>query len=168
VVYAPDVVLSVEVEQKGCVVAVQFVDDERVVMGCGEVRRMRIWVGNEGAGEVGEVWVVAGSEDEIWVDVHGGGYAGESSVMHMREACSHLTTADAPKVTEVLHSDNSLAPGAPYQIIGGEGSSALGPGGNMELSIALHASHIGSHHLCLLFVICEVGSLLVFSCFFSA
>jgi hypothetical protein len=40
-------VLSVEVEQKRCAVAVQFVDDERVVVRCGEMRRIGKALGNQ-------------------------------------------------------------------------------------------------------------------------
>jgi hypothetical protein len=46
---------------------VNFVDDQQLVLGEGENKLLRLWFTNRGTKAVGEVWMVAGADDEIWV-----------------------------------------------------------------------------------------------------
>ncbi|KAJ7783643.1 ER-golgi trafficking TRAPP I complex 85 kDa subunit-domain-containing protein [Mycena maculata] len=135
--YAPDVLLSLEVVEATHKLLVNFVEDRQLLLGEGENKPSRLWFANRGSKPIGEVWMVAGVDDEIWV-------SSESSD----------EDADPSPPTEVLHSHNYLTLQKPYRIpiIGGEDSTLLQPGATTEVSVLIHASRIGEQELRLLFV----------------
>ncbi|KAA1467917.1 hypothetical protein DENSPDRAFT_856966 [Dentipellis sp. KUC8613] len=140
--YAPDVLIKVQVEDARQRMAVNFVDDDRLMLAHGECRVMRIWLSNLGTGPIDEVWLVSGPEDELYVH----------------------DDADYPEPanlsTEVIHSDNSLASRPPYQVMLKHHHSepSLAPQAHFEFSMTLHAEVLGDQELCLIFVYREKGS----------
>ncbi|KAI0068320.1 hypothetical protein BV25DRAFT_1793504 [Artomyces pyxidatus] len=135
-VYAPDVALEADVEDASQRLSVDFVDDGRLVLEHGECKRMRLWVSNIGTEAVDDIWLVAGPEDEFWLDKANG--QGDE------------VTASA---TEVLHSSNSLAQRLPQQIpLDAIDGNSLSPGNSFEIPFVVHASAVGDQELCLLFV----------------
>ena len=76
-VYAPDVVVKVEVEDATQRLSVEFFDDNRLVLYHGERKQMRIWLSNVGTQAIGDIWLVSGQEDEFWVEESGDQETGE-------------------------------------------------------------------------------------------
>ncbi|KAI0652274.1 ER-golgi trafficking TRAPP I complex 85 kDa subunit-domain-containing protein [Trametes meyenii] len=144
-VYAPDVLTKVEVEEAGQRLHAHFVDDRHLVLAQGEYKHQRVWLTNSGTRPISELWVLAGEEDELWVDV----VSGDST-----EASS-----SSPSKFEVLRSTNSLAPRKPYRISLDVIHTApqLAPGEEVQLPLILHAAHHGEQDLCVLFVFRESG-----------
>ncbi|KAJ6574977.1 ER-golgi trafficking TRAPP I complex 85 kDa subunit-domain-containing protein [Mycena capillaripes] len=131
--YAPDVLLAVDVVEATHKLLVNFVEDDRqLTLGEGEHKLMRLWFANRGTKAIGEVRMVTGVEDEIWVSTE-----------------SKDADADVSPKTEVSRSDNSLALEQPYHLtmIG-----SLQPGDTTEVSVVIHAGQIGEQQLSLLFV----------------
>ncbi|KAJ7092588.1 ER-golgi trafficking TRAPP I complex 85 kDa subunit-domain-containing protein [Mycena epipterygia] len=135
--YALDVLLGVDVIEATHKLLVNFVDDQQLVLGEGEIKPLRVWFANHGTKAIGEVWMVTGADDEIWVGAEP----------------TDDDTAASP-ATEILRSDNSLFVPKPYRIpmIGGEGSPSLQPGDDTEISVLIHAGQKGEQELRLLFV----------------
>lgn len=67
VVYGPDVLKTVEVEETSRRLLIGFVEDDPLDLAQGEWKEARLWVSNQGTREVDELWLVCGPEDEIWV-----------------------------------------------------------------------------------------------------
>ncbi|KZP10535.1 hypothetical protein FIBSPDRAFT_1051266 [Athelia psychrophila] len=132
--YAPDVAMEVEVEEASQKLLANFVDDSRLVLAQGECKRMDMWISNIGTRVVGEVWLVAGTDDEIWID------SGQNSAM---------SSVQLPVKEELLRSDNSIASLKPFCIPLEDG---LAPGDNLEFSMIIHADRALDHDLCLLLV----------------
>ncbi|KAJ7125714.1 ER-golgi trafficking TRAPP I complex 85 kDa subunit-domain-containing protein [Mycena crocata] len=132
--YAPDVLLGIEVVEATHKLLVSFIDDQQLVLGEGENKTLRLEFSNCGTKAIGEVWMVAGADDEIWVSA-------ETDI-----------GAKASPATEVSHSSNSLGAQTPFAIIGGAGSKTLQPGDNINFSLVIHASRVGEQELRLLFV----------------
>lgn len=134
--YGPDVAIQVDVDEASQQLLANFVDDSRLVLVQGECKRMKLWLSNAGTRNIGEVWLVAGTDDEIWVDLD--------------------PDSDTPSgqslSTEVLHSDNSILPQQPFCI---PLDNSLAPGDNLEFSIVIHADRASEHDLCLLLVFRE-------------
>lgn len=65
--YAPDVIVRVEVVAADHKLIANYIEDEQLVLSQGENKLMRLWLTNAGSRPIGEVWMVAGAEDEIWV-----------------------------------------------------------------------------------------------------
>jgi hypothetical protein len=76
-VYAPDVVVKVEVEDATQRLSVEFFDDNRLVLYHGERKQIRIWLSNVGTQTIGDIWLVSGQEDEFWVEESGDQETGE-------------------------------------------------------------------------------------------
>ncbi|KAH9982364.1 ER-golgi trafficking TRAPP I complex 85 kDa subunit-domain-containing protein [Lactifluus volemus] len=134
-VYAPDVVVQIEVEDAAQRLSVEFSDDSRLVLYHGECRQMRIWFSNIGTREISDIWLVSGQEDELWVEEAGDKLAAESP---------------APS-SQTFDSDNSLLPRSPYRIsLASKDNTSLSPGANFELPFVLHANKLGEQELCLL------------------
>ena len=66
--YSPETLIKVEVEEARHRLLANFVDDSRLVLAEGEVKQMRLWLSNAGARIIREIWMVAGPEDEVWLD----------------------------------------------------------------------------------------------------
>ena len=133
--YAPDIAMKVDVAEASQKLLANFVDDSRLVLAQGECRRMHMWISNTGTRSVGEVWVVAGTDDEIWIDL---------------DLNSGMSSAQLPEKEELLRSDNSIAPLKPFSIPLDDDS--LAPGENLEFSMVIHADRALEHDLCLLLV----------------
>jgi hypothetical protein len=83
--YAPDVLINVEVEEASHQLLVDFVEDQRLVLAQGECKQMQLWLSNAGTKPIRELWMVAGPEDEIWVSVNGASnLTGENFVAAVR------------------------------------------------------------------------------------
>ncbi|KAJ7654956.1 ER-golgi trafficking TRAPP I complex 85 kDa subunit-domain-containing protein [Mycena polygramma] len=133
--YAPDVSLAIDVVEATHKLLVNFVDDQQLILGEGEHKSMRLWFANRGTKAVGEVWMVAGAEDEIWI--------GDD---------------DGLLETEVSRSPNSLELQEPSRLATIGGQSSLQPGNNTEISVVIHASQVGEQQLSLLFIYREGDS----------
>ncbi|KAI0778588.1 ER-golgi trafficking TRAPP I complex 85 kDa subunit-domain-containing protein [Trametes elegans] len=144
-VYAPDVLIKVEVEEAGQRLHAHFVDDRHLVLAQGEYKHQRVWLTNSGTRPIGELWVLAGEEDELWIDASSGD--------------SPASSSSSPTSSEILESTNTLAPRKPYSIPIGAIHSApqLEPGEEVQLPFILHAAHHGEQDLCMLFVFREPG-----------
>ena len=134
--YGSDLTINVEIEEASQKLLASFVDDSRLVMVQGECKSMSLWLSNAGTRNVDEVWMVAGAEDEIWVDFHSNSAASSTKLLP----------------TEILHSINSILPQQPFLI---PLENSLLPGDSVEFSVTLHADQVSEHDLCLLFVFRE-------------
>lgn len=65
--YAPDVMIKTEIEDASQRLLVNFVDDGQLVLAQGECHEMRLWLSNAGTENIGEIWLVDGADDEMWV-----------------------------------------------------------------------------------------------------
>jgi hypothetical protein len=63
--YAPDVPIAVEVEDAALRLSVSFVDDGPLSVFEGEHKAMQLWLSNEGAKDITEIYLVASPEDEV-------------------------------------------------------------------------------------------------------
>ena len=144
-VYAPDVLIEVEVEEAGQRFYAHFVDDRHLILAQGEYKHQRVWLTNSGTHPISELWLLSGEEDEVWVDMEDDNPGPSSS---------------SPPTNEILQSTNSLAPRKPYRIDLESIHSAqqLAPGEEVQLSFILHAAHQGEQDLSILFVFREVRS----------
>jgi trafficking protein particle complex subunit 8 len=91
-VYAPDVVVKVEVEDAAQRLSAEFSDDNRLVLYHGECRQLRIWFSNIGTRAIGDIWLISGREDELWVEEFGDEEAGtyQISLLPARLPCSTM------------------------------------------------------------------------------
>ncbi|PPQ67072.1 hypothetical protein CVT25_005673 [Psilocybe cyanescens] len=139
--YAPDVVMKVDVVPSEHRLFVTFIEDERLVLLQGENKQTRLWLTNAGSKPIGEVWMIAGADDEIWL---GTSDKFENSSLE----------------TEVIRSSNSLKPQEPQRLSlnGAGGSTTINPGESVEVPAIFHAEILGDHELCLLFVFREADS----------
>ncbi|KAK7064334.1 ER-golgi trafficking TRAPP I complex 85 kDa subunit-domain-containing protein [Favolaschia claudopus] len=126
--YAPDVMLTIDIVEATHKLLVNFVDDQHLALGEGETKSLRLWFANRGTKSIGEVWMVAGPEDELWVS---------------DEANNDDTSFD----NDVVRSSNSLSLPPPYRF-----AMALEPGDSMEVSVEFHAGRVGERELNLLFI----------------
>ncbi|KAI0321379.1 ER-golgi trafficking TRAPP I complex 85 kDa subunit-domain-containing protein [Amylostereum chailletii] len=137
-VYAPGVFTKVEVEDAGQRLGVSFVEDGRLVIEHGECRRMRLWLSNNGSESIDEIWLVAGSDDELWID---------------DEKEGPTITDVIPSAVETYRSNNSLVPTKPHRLkLENMCGLSLPSGENTGFSIIVHAGQTGEQELCFLFV----------------
>lgn len=78
-VYAPDVLIQVEVEEAGQRLHANLVDDRHPVLAQGEYKTLKLWLTNSGTRKIGELWLVYGEDDAVWLDVDEPATAGERS-----------------------------------------------------------------------------------------
>ncbi|CDO73209.1 hypothetical protein BN946_scf185007.g264 [Trametes cinnabarina] len=141
-----DVVLGAQdtrtVEEASQRLHAHFVDDRHMVLAQGEYKHQLVTLTNSGTRPISELWVLAGEEDELWID--GGN-------VQAHEASS----STPPK--EVLQSSNALAPRSPYRLSleAIHSASQLAPGELVQLPFIFHAAHHGEQDLCILFVFRE-------------
>lgn len=81
-VYAPDILLKVDVEDALQRLQANFVDGRHIVLAEGETKRMTIRLLNSGKNPISELWVLGGSEDELWVDDQSPSTSGTVSLFH--------------------------------------------------------------------------------------
>ncbi|KDR85341.1 hypothetical protein GALMADRAFT_234163 [Galerina marginata CBS 339.88] len=136
--YAPDDVMNVEVVPSDYRLLVSYIEDEHLVLLQGENKSTRLWLTNAGSRPIGEVWMVTGADDEIWL--------GHDSGLE-----------DSASETETFRSSNSLKRQEPHRLAlkGSAHSSVINVGESVEVPVILHAETIGHHELCLLFVFRE-------------
>ncbi|KAI0721227.1 ER-golgi trafficking TRAPP I complex 85 kDa subunit-domain-containing protein [Cerioporus squamosus] len=141
-VYAPDVLIKVEVEEAGQRLHAHFVDDRHLMLAQGEYKHQRVWLTNSGTRPISELWLLAGEQDELWVD------AGDDSAD---------PSSSSPPKSEILQSSNTLSTRKPYRIPleSIHSSPVLAPGDGVQLPFILHAAHHGEQDLSMLFIFRE-------------
>ncbi|KDQ63410.1 hypothetical protein JAAARDRAFT_169218 [Jaapia argillacea MUCL 33604] len=132
--YAPDIAVTVDVEEASQRLRASFVEDGRLVLCQGELKRLKLWLSNTGTRSIEDLWLVVGPDDAIWVESD--------------QDIQSDPLPSKPSRAEVLHSKNSISPRQPYNI---HLSAGLQSGDSRELSIVLHADR-DEQDLCLLFV----------------
>ncbi|CAK5264890.1 unnamed protein product [Mycena citricolor] len=132
--YAPDVLLKVDVVEAAHQLRASFVDDLQLNLYHGETRPLRVLLENCGSKPIGQMWLLVGEEDAIWLE---SGSSGE--------------------ISNVARSDNSVALPEPQAIAIGQ--SGLQPGDRVEVDLLLHANRSGEQELSLLFVFREDAGL---------
>lgn len=143
--YAPDIVIRVEVEEAVQRLHATFIDDGHLVLAHGEHKHLRLWISNTGSRSIGELWMVTGRHDEIWIDAKDSSHAGPSQGLS--------------QPSEILQLSNSISPQTPYQVplANLHGASELAPGESLQLTVLLHASYVAEQDLSLLFVFREAN-----------
>lgn len=68
VTYAPDILIRTDVEEASQELAVSFENNELVVLNEGEHKPMKLWMTNAGCKAIGEIWLVGGPEDQMWLE----------------------------------------------------------------------------------------------------
>ncbi|RPD64974.1 hypothetical protein L227DRAFT_571426 [Lentinus tigrinus ALCF2SS1-6] len=141
-VYAPDVLIKIDVEEAGQRLHAHFVDDRHLMLAQGEYKHQRVWLTNSGTRPINELWLLAGEEDELWIDAVDDNTGPSSS---------------SPPKSEILQSSNKLAPRKPYRIPleNIHSSPVLAPEDEVQLPFILHAAHHGEQDLCILFIFRE-------------
>lgn len=132
ITYAPDKFLKLNVEEASQELAVAFVDDGPFVLAEGECKRMKLWILNAGSRDIGEVWVVPGPEDQVWIQP--------------LDSEEGSTTGIAWKTWQ---SDNKVVPPRPYSIPLVE---KLVAAGSTEVTVVLHAGRKQKQNLSFLFI----------------
>lgn len=159
-IYAPDVLIKVEVEEAGQRLHVNLADDRHSVLAQGEYKTLKLWLSNSGTRKISELWLVSGATDAIWIDVDEPVSASKflRRPVFVFALITILALASSSTQVEILQSSNSLAPRTPYRIPLDviNGSTELAPSESMQIPLILHASHVAEQDLCLLFVFREV------------
>lgn len=65
--YAPDIIPKVDIEARKYRLAARFMDSGPYTLATGEVIGMALRIENIGAGPIGQIWLVYGPMDELWV-----------------------------------------------------------------------------------------------------
>lgn len=65
--YAPDILISIDVEEASQELAVSFENDELAILNEGEHKPIKLWMTNAGCKTIGEIWLVGGQEDQVWL-----------------------------------------------------------------------------------------------------
>lgn len=140
--YGPDVFIKVDVAPSDHKLSAVFADDSDLILKHGEIREMNIQLINTGNKPIGEVWLVMGGEEELWV------------------GCEEESDAPRPS-SEIVRSKNSMKRPEPSAI---PLSEPLQPDGTTEFSVCIHVEHPGTQEFHLLFLFRESES----SSFYSA
>jgi trafficking protein particle complex subunit 8 len=168
--YSAEKPIQVEVEEATHRLLANFIDDGRLVLAEGEVKETGLWLSNAGAQAIRELWMVAGSEDEVWVRVnaHSENHSPGETSRSLTHAFTLFNCSDSASLTEIYHSRNLLTPRKPYRIdlTAIHGLPILEPGGNIEFSLLFHVGTAAENDLCLLFVFREVLFLPLLNCAF--
>ncbi|KAJ6519689.1 ER-golgi trafficking TRAPP I complex 85 kDa subunit-domain-containing protein [Mycena sanguinolenta] len=142
--YAPDVLLTVDIVEATHKLLVNFVDDEHLILSEGETKSLGLWFGNRGTRPIGEVWMVSGADDELWVSNDDGTQNPPFTIGWLSVLDADALQAPDP---DISRSENSVALQQPHHF-----AMALQPGDNTEVSVTIHASQVGERELSLLFV----------------
>lgn len=65
--YATDVFVEIETDECKQRLDASFVEDEQVALIQGERKRLELLINNTGVEDVGEIWVISGSENVVWI-----------------------------------------------------------------------------------------------------
>ncbi|KAI0094770.1 ER-golgi trafficking TRAPP I complex 85 kDa subunit-domain-containing protein [Irpex rosettiformis] len=131
-VYAPDILTKIEVEDAGLRLQAHFVDDRHLMLIHGERKHMNVTLLNTGNRPIGELWLLTGPYDAVWVNTE--------------TSCSSSGSEDS---VNILRSTNSFASSEPFHIPLDE---EIAPQSSLQLSMIMHAAHILEHDLSLLLV----------------
>ncbi|KAI0686194.1 ER-golgi trafficking TRAPP I complex 85 kDa subunit-domain-containing protein [Earliella scabrosa] len=71
-VYAPDILIKIEVEEAGQRLHAHFVDDRHLTLAQGKYKHQRVWLTNSETRSISELWLLTGEQDELWVDTDDG------------------------------------------------------------------------------------------------
>ncbi|KAG8219699.1 ER-golgi trafficking TRAPP I complex 85 kDa subunit-domain-containing protein [Butyriboletus roseoflavus] len=132
VTYAPDILIRTDVEEASQELAVSFENNESLVLNEGEHKSMKLWMTNAGCKTIGEIWLVGGPEDQMWLE------SSESESLSV-----------AAGSTETLHIGNKLSSWSPYVIPINE---ELHSGDSTVVTLTWRPGHVAYQQLCLLFV----------------
>ncbi|KAF8530987.1 ER-golgi trafficking TRAPP I complex 85 kDa subunit-domain-containing protein [Gautieria morchelliformis] len=145
VVYGPDVVLTINVEEGGCRLDLSLSstarDLRRLILGSGECTELTLNIRNTGQGNIDDIWIMHSST--VWFDLEGQG--SQTSIPSTR--------------TEVLRSDNSIANATPtaLPLERLHGSSTLAPEESLNIRLVIHAEQPGAQELVVLIIFRESG-----------
>ena len=67
--YAPDILIQVDVEDASQRLQAHFVDDRHLVLAQGEYRRVDVRLKNSGKDKIDELWLVPQNHQEVWVEL---------------------------------------------------------------------------------------------------
>ncbi|EJD04067.1 uncharacterized protein FOMMEDRAFT_106503 [Fomitiporia mediterranea MF3/22] len=123
--YAPDVLPNVQVEGREQRLAATYTDKQSAILASGEMIRISLRLENVGTKTIGEIWLVHGSSNELWLDSEEGESAPGSS-------------------NELLTSTNSIRPPTPLNIPLQAllSSDNLQPGESVDIPLVLHAPEV--------------------------
>ena len=68
VTYAPDILIKIDIEEASQELAVSLESNDLLVLSEGEHKPMKLWMTNAGCKPIGEIWLVGGSEDRMWLE----------------------------------------------------------------------------------------------------
>ena len=68
-IYAPDLIIKIDVEDVGLRLQTTFVDNRHLVVFHGEQKQMDICFHNTGNRPIGELWMLTGPDDEVWLSL---------------------------------------------------------------------------------------------------
>lgn len=154
ITYAPDEFLKLNVEEASQELAVAFVDDGPLVLAEGECKQMKLWISNAGSRDIGEVWVVPGPEDQVWIQPLDSG-EGMFDCWFITFASIYVELGLATGITwKTWQSDNKVVPPRPYSIPLAE---KLVAAGSTEVTVVLHAGRKQKQNLSFLFIYREVS-----------
>lgn len=159
VTYASDILIRTDVEEASQELAVSFENDELLVLNEGEHRPVKLWMTNAGCKSIGEIWLVGGPEDQMWLEPS----ESESCELlgrHIRSIThSFLQVLVAAGSTETLHIGNKLLSWSPYVVPINE---ELRSGDSTIVTLTWRPGHVAFQQLCLLFVYREVNIISIF------
>ena len=150
--YAPDILLRVEIENSSLELDVSFEMDEPLRVLEGEYKRVKAWMSNAGSRTIGEVWVLAGPEDQIIFD------SAVESVSRESPSCILLQiiavfTLQSDDLSELFPTDNKLPQWAPFNVPLGK---ELQPSETTETLFTWRPISAANRCLSLLFIYREV------------
>ncbi|RXW19510.1 hypothetical protein EST38_g6333 [Candolleomyces aberdarensis] len=134
--YAPDVQLKIDVAPAQSKLAPSFVEEGPLILKQGETRELGLWLLNAGDTAVQEIWVLTGSEHEVWLG----------------DETDDVTTSSK---TEIIRSSNSLRASEPQKV---SLAQALLPNEGTNVSVSIHGQQLGTHELLLFFAYRESDS----------
>lgn len=86
-IYAPDTLITVDVEDASQRLQAHFVDDRHLVLAQGECRHINVLLKNSGKNAIDELWLVTQSHQEVLVDFADPSSSGKR---HDLPACDNL------------------------------------------------------------------------------
>ncbi|KIK93997.1 hypothetical protein PAXRUDRAFT_480682 [Paxillus rubicundulus Ve08.2h10] len=137
VTYAPDTLIKLDVEGGSQELVVTFANNEPLVLSEGEYKEMKLWISNAGSKTIGEIWLVGGPEDQIWLG-----------------SSENAPSSIAVGSTETLRTDNKLPSWSPYHI---PINQVLSPSASTTVILTWRPGRRAHEALCLLFIYREIA-----------
>ncbi|KAG1716011.1 hypothetical protein ID866_1176 [Astraeus odoratus] len=132
--YAPDILSKVEVEDANLELDVSFETNEPLTVLDGESKQVKVWISNAGSKAIGEVWMLAGSGDQISLD---------------------NVADEVPRgLAKDIHTDNRLLQWSPYCL---PLDQELHSSDTTEVLFTWRPISTSNGRLCLLFIYRETG-----------